>query len=80
MRTALFWAITQRAERNSPFLKYRVSLLGLKQPGRGTQYPPLYNAEVKEGVELHLYSTSASQWHFVARNLPLLGVSGGEVD
>ena len=80
MRTALFWAITQRAVRNRPFLKNRVPLPGVKQPGRGTQCPPISSAEVKERVELYLYSTCASQWHVIGRNLPLLGVRVGLVE
>jgi len=35
----------------------------VKQPGRGDDYPPLPNAEVKERVELYLYSPL---WAFVA--------------
>ena len=32
---------------------YRVSLPGLKRPGRGLNHPPLYIDEVKEIVELY---------------------------
>jgi hypothetical protein len=35
----------------------------LKRPGRGFDHPPPFNAEVKERVDLYLYST---QWAFVA--------------
>jgi hypothetical protein len=35
MTTALFWVITQRAVHNRPFLKYRVSLTGVKLGARG---------------------------------------------
>jgi hypothetical protein len=35
---------------------YRVSFPGVKRPGRGGDHPPLSTAEVKERVELHLYS------------------------
>ena len=80
MRTALFWAITLRAVPNRPLLKYRVSLPGVKQPGRGTQYPPLSSAEVEERVELYLYFTSTLQLHVTGRNLPLFGVRGDKVD
>ena len=42
------------------------SLPGVKRPGRGVDHPPPYTAEVKERVELDLYSPSAPLW-------PLLG-------
>jgi len=32
---------------------------GVKRPGRGVDHPPLSSAEVKERVELYLYSASA---------------------
>ena len=35
---------------------YRVSLSGLKRPGRGVDHPPPSSAEFKERVELYLYS------------------------
>ena len=31
---------------------------GVKGPGRGVDHPPPYSAEVKERVELYLYSAS----------------------
>jgi len=34
------------------------SFPGAKWPGRGIDHPPLSSAEVKERVELYLYSTS----------------------
>jgi hypothetical protein len=37
---------------------YRVSFPGIKRPGRGVDHPPPYSAEVKERVELYLYSSS----------------------
>ena len=42
---------------------YRVSFPGVKRPGRGVDHPPPSRAEVKERVELYLYS---SLWAFVA--------------
>jgi hypothetical protein len=36
---------------------YRVTFQGVKQPGRGVNHPPSSSAEVKERVELYLYST-----------------------
>jgi hypothetical protein len=35
---------------------YRVSFPGVKRPGRGVDHPPPSSAEVKERVELYLYS------------------------
>ena len=50
---------------------YRVSFPGVKRPGRGVDHPPLSSAEVKERVELYLYSPSGSSWSVPGRNLPL---------
>jgi len=33
------------------------SFPGVNSPGRGDNHPPLSNAEVKDTVELHLYSS-----------------------
>ena len=38
------------------------SFPGVKWPGRGVVHPSPYNAEVKESVELFLYSASGSSW------------------
>jgi hypothetical protein len=38
------------------------SFLGIKQPGHGVEHPLPSSAEVKEGVELHLYSLSGLSW------------------
>ena len=35
----------------------------VKQPGRGVDHPLPSSAEVKERVELYLYSPSGSSWH-----------------
>ena len=35
---------------------------GVKQPGRGVDHPPSFSAEVKERVELFLYSPSGPSW------------------
>ena len=37
---------------------YRVSFPGFKRPGCGVNHPPSFSAEVKERVELYLYSPS----------------------
>ena len=47
------------------------SFPGVKRPGRGVDHPPLYTAEVKERVELYLYSPSGSSWPVVGWTLPL---------
>jgi len=38
------------------------SFSGVKPPGCGVDHPHLSSAEVKERVELHLYSTSGPSW------------------
>jgi hypothetical protein len=35
---------------------------GVKETGRGVNHPPSSRAEVKERVELYLYSPSGSSW------------------
>jgi hypothetical protein len=49
---------------------YWVSFLGVKHPGCGVNYTPPSSAEVKEGVELYLYSPSWHSWPAVGWNLP----------
>jgi hypothetical protein len=38
------------------------SFPGVKRPGRGVDHPPVSSAEVKERVELYLYSSTGSTW------------------
>ena len=38
------------------------SFSGVRRPGRGVDHPPPYRAEVKESVELILYSLFGSSW------------------
>ena len=38
------------------------SFPGVKQPGRSLDHPPPSSAEVKERVELYLYSPSGPSW------------------
>jgi hypothetical protein len=38
------------------------SFPGVKRPKRGVDHPPPSNAEVKERVELYLYSPSGPSW------------------
>jgi hypothetical protein len=51
---------------------YRVSFPGVKRPGLGVDYRPPSNAEVKERVELQLYSPSGPSWPVLGWPLPLL--------
>jgi hypothetical protein len=44
---------------------------GVKRPRRGFDHPPPSSAEVKERVELYLYSTSGPSWPVLWWNLPL---------
>ena len=51
--------------------EYRLSFPGVKRPGRGVDHPPLSSAEVKERVELHLYSPYGPSWPVLGWPLPL---------
>ena len=48
------------------------SFPGVKRPRRGIDHPPPSSAEVKERLELYLYSTSGPSWSVIGWNLPLL--------
>jgi hypothetical protein len=50
---------------------YQVSFTGIKRPGSAVDHPPLPNAEVKERVELYLYSLSGLSWPVRGWPLPL---------
>ena len=41
------------------------SLPGVRRPGRCVNHPPTSSAEVKERVELYLYSPSGPSWTVV---------------
>ena len=43
----------------------------IKRPGCGVDHPPPFSAEVKETVELHLYSSSGPSWPVLGWILPL---------
>ena len=47
------------------------SFPGLKQPRHGIDHPPPFSAEVKERVELYLYSPSGPSWPVLGWALPL---------
>ena len=48
---------------------YRVSFPGVKRSGRGVDHPPPSSAEVKERIELYLYSPSGPSWPVIGRTL-----------
>jgi hypothetical protein len=50
---------------------YRVFHRGVKRPGCGLDYPPPSSAEVKERVELYLYSTFGPSWPVPTLLVPL---------
>jgi len=50
---------------------YWVSSPGVKRPGHGVDHPPASGVEVKETVQLYLYSPSGSSWPVIAWPLPL---------
>ena len=45
------------------------SFLRVKRPRRGIDHPPTASAEVKERVELYLYSPSGPSWPVLDRTL-----------
>ena len=47
------------------------SFPGVKRPGRGVDHPPLSSAEIKERVELYLYSPFRPSWPVLEWPLPL---------
>jgi hypothetical protein len=46
------------------------SFPGVKRPGRGVDHPPPSRAEVKERVELYLYSPCRPSWPVLGLTLP----------
>jgi len=48
-----------------------VSFPGVKLPGRGVDHPPTSSTEVKERVELYLYSPSEPSWPVLGWTLPV---------
>ena len=49
---------------------YWVSFPGVKRSGLGVDHPLSSSAEVKERVELYLYSHSGPSWPVLGRTLP----------
>ena len=54
-----------------PYIGYWV-ILRVNWPGRSVNHPPQSSAEVKEKVELYLYSPSAPSWPVLGWNLLFL--------
>ena len=50
---------------------YRVSFLVVERTGRGANNSPPSSAEVKERVELYIYSPSWPSWPVLGCNVPL---------
>ena len=50
------------------------SFRGVKRPGHGVDHPPRSSAEVRERVELYLYSPSGSSLPVVGRTSPLSSI------
>jgi hypothetical protein len=46
------------------------SFPGVKRPGRGVDHPPSSSAQVKERVDLYVYSPSGPSWPVLGRTLP----------
>jgi len=52
-----------------PTIKWVGYFPGVKQPGRGFEHPPSSSAEVKEIVQLYLYSPLGHRGLFISRPL-----------
>ena len=48
------------------------SFPGVNRLGSGLDHPPLSSVEVKERVELYLYSASGPSWPVLGQNLPFM--------
>jgi hypothetical protein len=57
------------------YKEHRVSFPGVKRPRRGVDHPPPYSAEVKESVELYVYSPSGPSQPVTGWILPLCSIS-----
>jgi hypothetical protein len=55
-----------------PLQRVRFLSRGLKRPGHGTDHPPPSSAEVKERVELCLYSPFGPSWPVLGWTVPFL--------
>jgi len=52
------------------YSRYRISFPEVKRPGRGVDYSRPTSSEVKESVELNLYSPSGPSWPVQGRTVP----------
>ena len=52
--------------------QHQVSFPLVKRPGRGVSHRPAFSAEVKEGVELNIYSPSGPSGPVLERKLPFI--------
>jgi hypothetical protein len=50
------------------------SFSGVKQPGRGADHPPLFNANIKERVQLYFCYPSEPSLSVLGRAVPLRGI------
>jgi len=53
------------------YIGYLFTFSVVKRPGGGVDHPPTSTAEVKERVELYLYSPSGPSWPVIGWPLPL---------
>ena len=60
-----------RGSSSLPYCGYRVSFQRAVRSWRGAECSPSPSAEVKERVELYVYSTSGSSWLVLGWNLPV---------
>jgi hypothetical protein len=51
---------------------YRVSFADVNWPGRGVNHPPSSSVEVKERVELYVFSISGHSWPILRQTFPIL--------
>ena len=56
---------------------YRISFPGVKRPRHGINHPLPSSAEVKERVELYLYSPSGTSWPLLRLTLPFTLINWG---
>jgi hypothetical protein len=58
----------------APYTMGTGSFLGVEWPGSGVDHPPPSSGEVKERVELYLYSTPGSSWPVIGWTLFYMGL------
>jgi hypothetical protein len=55
---------------------YRVSFPAVKRPGRGVDHPPPFSTEVKERVQLYVYTPFGPSWIVLGWTLHLPNITG----